>query len=239
MNTAYQDLLSSNASAAVSAGRALAGVNHNSLRGQLREVLVRDFLRPLLPPTLGIGRGEIVTGYDQHSNEQDIIVFDRALVPSLQLDGTAGLFPLESSLYTIEVKSVLNATELNLAHNSARNTEALQHHPAPQGAGPPEHVIPCLFAFDTDLTLGGKTEIQRYEEILSGAQPAIRGICVAGRGYWSWNGQWNTYPITYPNAEMLCLTHDILITYQRVSTTRVRAPLGHYTARSSPFPGPL
>jgi hypothetical protein len=105
MNQAFRELVSASAAATVAAARALASVSHSGLKGALRETLVRDFLLPLLPPQLAVGHGVVVTARNDQSTEQDVVVFNRSVVPPVLLDPQTGLFPLESVLYAVEVKS--------------------------------------------------------------------------------------------------------------------------------------
>jgi len=112
MNTAYRDLALVRINAAVAAAQAAAKMSHQGLKGQLREIFVRELLRPLLPVYIGLGTGQIITARNKYSPQQDVVVYDTRLLPPFLADPSIGLFPIESVLYSIEVKSKLNATEL-------------------------------------------------------------------------------------------------------------------------------
>jgi hypothetical protein len=231
MNTAYRDLLVARAASAVAEAQALASVQHSGLKGQLREVVVRNLLRPLLPIELGIGRGEVISSYDQHSSECDVIVYRNSIVPSLLLDRTAGIFPLEAVLFTIEVKSTLNNVELNKTHAAAKKMSTLLHRPGSgePGTTPPEHVIPCLLAFKSDLDQGQTTEIDRYKKLCGKEEPAIRALCVVDRGYWYYaNGQWNEYGKHYRYAELMGLIDGIHQSHERVAKSRSKPTISDY-----------
>ena len=226
MNSTFRNLLVARVHAGIGAAQAVAGLTHPGLKGLLREIVVRELLQPLLPPRAGLGHGELISAYNQQSTEQDIVVFDRELVPSLLLDEANGVFPIEAALYAIEVKSSLNLTELRTVHNKAKMLESMLHVP---GAQSPEHVIPCLFAFNSDLTSESRTELERYKELLNGATPCIRSLCVAGRGYWFFaNGQWYSVPSSADRDEILVFLADILAGYARVAATRARPSLRNY-----------
>jgi hypothetical protein len=226
MNTAFRDLLVARAAAMIAAGKAIGAVQHAALKGQLREIVVRDLLRPLFPPTIGIGHGVVVTAYEQQSTEQDIVVFNRAAVPSLVTDELNGLFPVEAVLVTIEVKSILTLKELREAHRKARSNEGLLHIP---GEHAPEHFIQCLFALDSNLSK--KSDLERYQDILGSTNPAIRMLCVAGRGCWFWESyQWKTVAASQSYAEILGFVASIVNVYDRVATSRVRPNLFKYVS---------
>lgn len=63
MHQAYQDLIVNRATQMVGAATALKNINHSGLKGQLRELVVRDLLIPVLPPGYIVGQGEIVSAY--------------------------------------------------------------------------------------------------------------------------------------------------------------------------------
>lgn len=225
MNKAFHDLLVARVAGAGAAARALGPVENSGLKGALREIVLRTLLRPLLPPYLGLGHGVVVTAFDQQSTEQDVVVFNRNTVPSLVLDEENGLFPLEAVLFSIEVKSVLTSAELSSAHEKAKGLRPLFH--VPKGE-PPEHIIPCLFAFDSDLK--EKDELQRYKEIADDGPPELRAICVVGRGCWYWQGnQWISTQATSTYSEVLEFVAGILGVHDRVLKSRVQPNLLHYT----------
>lgn len=61
MNEVYRNLTLVRAQATVAAARAFSGVDHRGLEGHLREIVMRDLLRPLLPLNIGLGSGKIIS----------------------------------------------------------------------------------------------------------------------------------------------------------------------------------
>jgi hypothetical protein len=114
MHETYRNFIRVWVEAAVGAGRAATGVSHLGLRGEVREILVRDLFRPLLPADVGVGTGEIISYTNQTSSQTDIILFDRRILPPVLFEDRLGLFPIESVLYAIEVKSKLTATSCGM-----------------------------------------------------------------------------------------------------------------------------
>lgn len=224
MNQVFRDLFAARVAGAVASAKALGQMNHAGLKGALREVLVRALLRPFLPPTIGVGHGVVITAYDEQSTEQDVVIYSRNAMPCLLVDEDAGVFPLESTLFTMEVKSTLTLEELRETHEKARRLEKLLHVPG----GSPEHVIPCLFAFKSDLSQ--KDEIERYQGLIEAAEPAIRAICVVGRGYWYWTkvGGWQSIVPTASYSEVAGLIDGVVSVYERVLQSRARPLLQQY-----------
>lgn len=247
MNSTYRDLVASRVSTALEAARAMAGVAHAGVKGQLREILVRDLFRPLFPADVGIGTGQIVTVQDQMSGQLDVIIYDRRILPAVLFEGHTGLFPIEAVTAVIEVKSTLNATELRGAIESARNlngqtylsglqdpyTGLIQQHAV-------ERLVPTLFALDTDLTADGKTEVQRLAELGGADGDSLRSICVVGRGYWFMIGdRWYKASQTGDGTEVMAFLSSISVSVDRIASTRHRPPLGQYLfpADAMPVPG--
>jgi hypothetical protein len=167
----YHDIFLARAQAAVGAARSVSSVGQAALKGQLQEIVMRGLLRPLLPQGIGIGSGLIISSDGETSTQQDIILFDADVAPPAVFEGEIGIFPVESVLFVVEVKSRLSATDVRNANEAAECLSKLTHAP-PLGqdawtAG--DHVegcIPVLFAFDSDLTEHGRTEVERYDSLL-------------------------------------------------------------------------
>jgi hypothetical protein len=238
VNKLYRDILLARAQATIAAAGAVAPLGHAGLKGQLREIVVRDLLRPLLPTDVGIGSGQVISAYEENSLQQDIVLYDRRVVPPVLFEQVSGVFPLESVLFTIEVKSCLTLEELRKTHDSAAHLATFHHVPGTDDSGmlrrggpggPIEHLIPCLVAFDSDLTSAGKTELERYQELLAGEAPAIRVISVVQRGFWFWaDERWQNWLTRSPGDELLGLMATIINTYRRVASTRLRPDFRKY-----------
>jgi hypothetical protein len=234
VHSTYHDVFLARAQAAIGAARSVSSVSHPALKGHLREILVRTLLRPLLPQGIGIGSGVIISAEGETSTQQDIILYDAAVVPPAAFEGEIGMFPVESVLFVLEVKSCLTATDLKTANDSAVGLLRLKH-AAPFGrdweAGDRvEGCIPVLFAFDSDLTAVGTTEVERYDGIRDvSREPSIRGICVADRGSWSWDKTgWRPWPSGPSGSEILGMLVGITNAYSRVLATRRRPDLAAY-----------
>jgi hypothetical protein len=177
---------------AIASARAAADLEHAGVKGAIREVLIADLFRPLLPADIGAATGILISAFDnKQSAQQDIVLFDRHVLPPLLFEQGPAIIPVESAFATVEVKSCLSATELKNAHDNARTTMDLDLQSGVQdkhGAWlniPTPGPSPLLFALGSDLAAGGKTEVKRYAEARASDPPFIRGICVAGKGsYW-------------------------------------------------------
>ncbi len=212
---------------AVQDARSINDLLHNGLKGQIRELFVHELLIPAMPRDYVVGSGNILSAYGDISKQIDVVLCDRRILPPILFQSDVGMFPIESALLTIEVKSMLNAHELKSSHDSAQELLAFKHvYPEDK---PYTNVIPHLFAFDSDLVADGKTEIDRYTELLSGGDPVLRGICVVGRGFWFWNEKnWHRWDWPGDHAEVVAFLTSVINVVQGVAATRFRPDLRNY-----------
>jgi hypothetical protein len=235
MNTAYRDLILARVQAAVGAAKAVTNITHKGLKGQLREIVIRDLFRPLLPSDVGTGTGEIISAGNRQSRQQDVVIFDRSILPPILLEESTGIFPIEAVLYAIEVKSKITATEIKSSHVSATQLLGFDYQSGiydefdkatPHIVG---KVISSVLAFDTDLSPEGENDIDRYNRIRGSDYPAIQAICVVGRGYWYWfHDRWETWRRTYEFEEVVGFIAGVINTYRRIAATRKEPRLGRY-----------
>jgi hypothetical protein len=183
-------------SSAIAAAKEVGAVEHPGLVGQLREILVRELLRPILPPSVGFGTGKIVDHLGNESRQVDVIVYDRSLMPPL-LYGVedVGLYPVEACLYAIEVKSKATAESVRDAIRNAASVGALEYAPEFSRDGVPiDRVIAALFAFGSTTRSGGnerdrlvESQSSQWFPIATDDGPVrvrpIRVACVVSRGY--------------------------------------------------------
>ena len=236
MHPAYRDLVFARAAQAVDAARATQSITNGGLKGSLREIVVRDLLEPLLPPEYVVGSGQIISAWAKTSGQTHIVVCDRRVLPPVLFRHADGVFPIETVIATVEVKSRLDATELKAAHDAAGKIARLSHAPPvgearhSSGRGI-EHVIPFLFAFGTDLSRGGKTELERYEELCRGNAPALRTLCVVERGCWVWDAAWSDFACAGTYGEVVALAAALVNVCQRVARTRLQPNIRDYLDR--------
>jgi hypothetical protein len=242
MNAAYRSLFVSRVAAAIGAARAAAAVTQTGVKGTIREILVRDLFRPLLPSDLGIGTGQIATVNNELSPQQDVVIYDRRILPPVLFEETVGIFPVESVLAAIEVKTTLTAVELRAAHDNAKTLLGYSYLSGERNreSGQPvfhavEKVISAIFALNSDLTIGGKTELERYKELHAIGDPPVRAICVSGRGYWFYSGEWSYVPPDAEHQESLSFIVGLLETFARVGLTRRRPGLVAYLVDDPPI----
>jgi hypothetical protein len=269
LNKLYKSLIIERVRFALTSARAAADLEHAGVKGALRQGLIADLFKPLLPADFGVATGIVISAHSGQSAEQDVVVFDRRVLPPLLFNGPA-LIPVESVMATIEVKSRLSSDELRKAQANAltvRNLSMLSGLRDEHGNYVDPIVInkhgetirgmheqasaptPMVFALNSDLSEGGKTEVDRHAEVCADDPQLLRGICVVGRGFFSpsqrlvfdrssgkyltFNSEplkndWETTPADADHAEVLALIGGIHELVLRVAKGRGQPPLSAY-----------
>ena len=121
MNQLVRDMMVETIRQAREMSRIAEHVQHNGLRGQLRESFLARALRPWLPRGVEIGTGVIIDekGTRRQVNEDDLIIFAPSLLPAVLPIVERNVFLLDAVLARIEVKSTLSAGELKSAVEGA------------------------------------------------------------------------------------------------------------------------
>lgn len=227
--------------------RSAAGLDHAGLRGRVREFASNDFFEPFLPGAFKIGTGKIVDAWDGQSAETDLIIYSRNVLPPVLYSERDGVFPIEACFYAIEVKSVVTAQEIDDTIRKMRQLRTLKYRSGEYENGRPlDHqlhpVVPTLFGFESDVS-GSKSEWTRYIERDEEwkTNPAVRAICVLGKGYWRYTGppdNWRFHEPTTKHDEVIDFLSGIANTLPDALVSRGRPRLGNYLvlneARSVP-----
>lgn len=226
----YHGIYRAQVEGALRACEAVKNMPHQGEKGRIREILIGKLFRPLLPADLGVGTGFVIASTGEISSQQDIILYDQSVLPPAMVDEATGLFPIESVLYTIEVKTKLTREELRKTERSARKIAEFPILGKDCKPTKNEHSPRAVFlAFDTDL--GKKKETVRYDEVRGAEEPSISAFCVLTRGYWFWgkNG-WTTWPEKEGASRLVALVGGIMNTLPDFAETyRSRRPrLGRY-----------
>jgi len=80
--------------------------------GEMKELFVARLLRAFLPSQLSIGSGTVVNVPGRRCHQTDIIVYDNRLLPPFIQEQHLGVYPAESVIGTIEIKTTLTSAEL-------------------------------------------------------------------------------------------------------------------------------
>jgi hypothetical protein len=224
-------------------------VDHSGLKGRIREIITEKLLKPILPPGVETGYGKIIDSQGNQSAETDIIIYSRLTLPPLIYGHSTGLFPVEACIYSIEVKSLLNATEIQDTLKKVRRLKSLRYlnsfYPLNfiKPIGPPSSfVIPALFAFGSDLSDDGISEIERYRKYDPNADtaPLVPVICIPRKGYWWFNNnepdkQWFHHQPNQDFDEIVDFIGGLANTIPIEIIKKGQPSYGNYIIQSRPF----
>lgn len=235
----YQALLRGKVASAIAEARSAEGTTHSGVKGSILEILLSKLFRPLLPSDIGVGTGQIIDSFGNPPSHQiDIVIYNKEILPPVLIDGYVGIFPIESVLYTIEVKTTLNARELSTSHISAKNINTMYQYLPGKLDSKGKRInhsirkpIAVIFALNTNLKENGASEAKRYMNNYKNDRSYLNAICVVGREY-SYEDRdcWVTIRNASDYDEVLNLIAGITNTYRAISDSRGFPLLGYYIA---------
>ncbi|AUX20972.1 uncharacterized protein SOCEGT47_014500 [Sorangium cellulosum] len=94
-------------------------------KGTQREQILADELAKVLPTRYSLGQGEVVTFQNRASLECDIVIYNASVCPKLVLDAGHAVYPYETVYGVVQVKSELNAAELERAYKNIASVKSI------------------------------------------------------------------------------------------------------------------
>jgi hypothetical protein len=231
-NKIYRDRVINQIDYAVKEAKNATDVAHQGLTGKIRELSASNIFAPLLPAGFEIGTGKICDESGNLSDETDIIIYNRSILPPVMYSGRDGVFPIEACFYSIEVKSKVTASEIQDAIRKGRQLLNLYYMSSNKDKEQNLSLaILAFFAFDSDLSETGISELERYAKYDSqwSKAPILKTICVAGKGYWYYDqtdNSWIFHAPTQSYDEVVDFTSGITNTL--VTAQLRKALLGRY-----------
>jgi len=99
--------------------QSIAGMEHKLLKGELREIFVSNLIKNFLPSNFEVGSGVIVNQKGDQSSQIDVLIYDKSFLPPFIKESNLGVYPAESVLAIIEVRSRLDKTDLTEMNEKA------------------------------------------------------------------------------------------------------------------------
>jgi hypothetical protein len=187
----YYNLIVERISRAVSEAAVCAkSIDHSALSGSIREIALRNCIKPYLTHSFKCGTGKVVDTTGHLTKQIDLLVYETKLAPPLMLNEEVGIFPAECCEYAFEVKSTITATEIRSAIEVGKSIRGLKRFPKKQEDGTIHYeksgLKSVLFAFASDIE---GDEMERYLKY-DATPPVFTAILVLGKGYWFWDKGW-------------------------------------------------
>lgn len=121
----HRVLKNANAALVLAADKS-AAFKHRGVMGDARALALHRFFADHLPANFGIATGEAIDHGDRRSGQLDLVIYDRATASPIEASGRDLLLPCEAIYAVIEVKSVLNQSEIKKAAFAAKQLRALR-----------------------------------------------------------------------------------------------------------------
>lgn len=94
---------------------ARAALEHRTLKGNVNEQAVEDWIRPLLSGAIEVRTGEVIDSKGGRSKQVDVLLYDGATTPRFLSRGNINVLPVESVYAVLEIKTYLNKDEVEKA----------------------------------------------------------------------------------------------------------------------------
>jgi hypothetical protein len=91
----------------------------NLLHGELKELFIGVILKKFLPSSLGVGSGTVINMNGTRGNQTDVIVYDSRILPPFIQEQHLGVYPIETVVAAIEVKTLLSRRGIEQAKKAA------------------------------------------------------------------------------------------------------------------------
>jgi len=103
----------------------ISAMDHRLTKGELRELFVSGVLKKFLSSQFDIGSGIIINHKGDQSKQTDIVIYDTRILPPFIKEQSIGVYPAESVIATLEVKSNLRKKDLESAESAASHLHSV------------------------------------------------------------------------------------------------------------------
>jgi hypothetical protein len=195
-------------------------LEHEGVKGVLRESLIESFLEPLLMPPYRAGTGVIIDCKGRQSGQCDIIIWDDSIFRPLYSARGAGIYFIESVVAVLEVKSTLTRDSFRQAIQRSREFKDMfilrpGDDASPNTAwGPEPEILPMslLFGFRSDIqgSEGERAEAVAAEQGIDLCQ-FLQMVVVPGKDAWVFDS-----PPIHIKVEPQNRHHEVLMAFSAV-----------------------
>ncbi|MET8256474.1 DUF6602 domain-containing protein [Micromonospora sp. NPDC005205] len=147
-------------------------IGHAGEQGRENEQSLISLMARLLPKSLGIGTGIVIDADGGRSKQSDIIIFDLNNQPTIMAQTNQMLFPVENTFMVIEVKTTLNADEIEECAGKKSSLNKLK----PRGTSLPDF---CVVAYHAEA-LTAPITVNLLRAVEEAQRPDL--LCVVSGG---------------------------------------------------------
>jgi hypothetical protein len=125
----------------------ISNLEHDYLRGRLREIFISDILKMYLTSVFDVGTGIVVNSNGDQSKETDVIIYDTRILPPFIKEKSIGFYPAESVIAVIEIKSKLRKDEFIESRDKANHLLTTVYDPKVNSLFETEKPICSIFSY--------------------------------------------------------------------------------------------
>ncbi len=175
MNKVFQDIFKLEVEKMVKESEYIEPMKHKGVKGTIRELGLANFLKKFLPTYLNVGNGEIHDKNGNISNQTDLLIYNKDILPPILFDNELGIYPIESIVYAIEIKSTSTRKEVASTVEKFKKLRELE---VKNKVG----LLKVYFAYKSNRKYG--SELERYSQFDNLIDPCTQVICVIDDGYY-------------------------------------------------------
>ena len=103
-------------------------IPHSSTKGTRNEEALKSIIENFLPKKYSVGSGIIIDSFGNASKQVDLVIYDSTIYPSLFSQTSTSIYPVETVLATIEVKTFLDESALGEIVENTKSIKKLKHY---------------------------------------------------------------------------------------------------------------
>jgi len=164
---------------------ALKNLDQRSLKGRLRELFTLRVLSKFLTRQFGIGTGVIINQEGKQSKEIDIIIYDNRILPPFIEEQKIGVYPAESVLATIEVRSWIDKEIIQEYSDATAKLFSETYNPDSSLYKDLQQFQPLcsLLGFYDKGIFKNENRLEILEWMMNNAKPMF-GVCLVNKFSW-------------------------------------------------------
>lgn len=213
-------------------------LKHGYLTGKHREILLlKQLIKPLLVSEYDTGSGKIIDFLGNLSTEIDALVYSKNLISAQVFQENFGVYPAETVLSCIEVKSSIDGTELEKVFNKFKKIKDEIKYSAGEFDKDDRPINRDVFDFTRELFVFKSDEnikgiFDKYKDIdqnWDSNKTIINNICVVGMGWWGFcANRWNFVPADVNHEEVIVYFSTLVNTLSKVAESRKTPRIDQY-----------
>jgi hypothetical protein len=151
-------------------------IRHRGEQGRENEAAFARVLASFAPQRLGVGTGLLIDAGGGSSRQLDVILFERSDEPSVLAQTNQLLYPVESVIACVEIKTRLSTSEIDDCARKGSSIRALR--PKRTHADDSQYPLFVVLAYSTEVA--HETTLERFRSMSDEERPEV--VCVLDPG---------------------------------------------------------